>query len=71
MIVMVFLILIAILLEGRLRTDIVDAQPSWWIMFGIVSFIGILSYIFGFNKWYPVVQTSIIEFRKILCKRLY
>jgi len=71
MIIMVFLILIAILLEGRLRTDIVNAEPSGWIMFGIGCFIAILGYIFGFNKWYPAVQTSIIEFRKILCKRLY
>lgn len=68
---MVFLIILAVLLEARLKTDIINEQPGWWIMFGLAIFLILLSYIFGFNWWYPSTQTSIRVLGKILCKKLY
>jgi uncharacterized membrane protein len=69
MIMMVFLILIAIMLEARIRTDIMQSEPSWWIIFGVSVLILILTYIFGFNWWYPEVQKTIRGCREFLCKK--
>lgn len=71
MIMMVFLILLAILLEARIRTDIMQSESSGWIIYGVLVFISILSYIFGWNWWYPEIQKIFRGCREFLCKRLY